>query len=296
MINYRTVRLYGLALGIILLSACAAPPENEPTMMPLSPSAILATIPPTETRPAITDKPPTPTMTQTPVIDIHNIYIGKDKSRQVELLEEAMVENVAITEMDGYAGSHVEIFLGGQSVSGQPIVGGSEMLAQLLLMLDAARQAGFIGHTLYSSYRSYEDQVFLTNRGAIDFLQDTGQFLAAPGRSEHQLGTAIDLGWAGSLLDPYITYNNVAAGNYYQWLKQNAHLYGFVISYPFKSSEDGRISNLFEPWITEYKAETWHIRYVGLSLAVQIFNFQDELGRNYLDPFSTIIPQQFYLP
>lgn len=265
-------------------------------MMPSSTSASATAIPATATQLAFTNDPPTPTLTPLPVIDVNNIYIGKHENRQAELLEEPMVEITAITEIEGYAGSHVEIFLGGFSISGQPIVGGSEMLVQLLLMLDAARQAGFIGHTVYSSYRSYEDQVFLTNRGAIDFLQDTGQFLAAPGRSEHQLGTTIDLGWAGSLLDPYITYNNEAAGNYYQWLKQNAHLFGFVISYPFKSNEDGSMSNLFEPWITEYKAETWHIRYVGLPLAAQIYNFQDELGRNYLDPFSTTIPQQFYLP
>ena len=296
MICYRTVRLYSLALGIILFAACAAPEANEPTMMPSNPSAVLTTIPPTETRPAVTDKPPTPTTTPTPVIDIYNIYIGKDENRQAKLLEASMVENVAITEMEGYAGSHIEIFLGGMSVSGQPIVGGSEMLSQLLLMLDAARQAGFIGHTVYSSYRSYEDQVFLTNRGEIDFLQDTGQFLAPPGRSEHQLGTAIDLGWGGTLLDPYITYNNEAAGNYYQWLKGNAHLFGFVISYPFKSNEDGSMSNLFVAWITEYKAETWHIRYVGISLSSQIYNFKDALGRNYLDPLSKLIPQQFYLP
>ncbi|MEK6256892.1 MAG: M15 family metallopeptidase [Chloroflexota bacterium] len=286
--------LIRFGIGTLLLTACNTTSE---VTQPISTATITAAFS-TLSSEATADSTATeaPTEIPPPPINIYNMYIGKDDVRQPAILESPPETIVNITELDSYEGSHVQIFLAGLNVSGHPIEGWQEMLEQLILLMDEARQSGFVGHTIYSSYRSYEDQIFLTGRGEIDYLQDTGQFLAEPGRSEHQLGTGVDLGWGASLLDPYITYNNEAAGDYYQWLKANAHRFGFVLSYPFKSNEAGTTSNLFEAWITEYKAETWHIRYVGLSLAMQIFEFQDEQRRNYLDPYSSIIPQQFYLP
>ena len=286
-----------MALMVWTVSACASGQSGAPTQNPTdTPAAAASQAAPTATQTtAATPLPATPVPT-IPAPGVDNIYIGKDETRQPEALTEAMVPIVDISSLESYAGSHVEIFLRGMTVNEQPILGGAEMLEHLILLMDGARAAGFVGHTVYSSYRSYEDQKFLIGRGEIDYLQNTDQFLAEPGRSEHQIGTVVDLGWGASLLDPYITYNNEAAGAYYQWLKAHAHEYGFVISYPFKSNAEGTMSNLFEPWITEYKAETWHLRYVGVELATEIFEYNDEQGRNYLDPYSTIIPQQFYLP
>lgn len=296
MINQRILRFGDLALGAIFLGACVSSTAAEPTEIAPIPPASLTPISASATQIPATDEPVAPSETPQPEIDVFNIYIGKDETRQPELLENPMVSIVSINKAANFSGSYADIFLDGLSVTGNPILGGEEMLGQLILLLDEARQSGFVGQTVYSSYRSYEDQVFLTNKGAVDFLQDTGQFLAEPGRSEHQLGTAIDLGWGASLLNPYITFNNEAAGEFYEWVKANAHRFGFVFSYPFKASEDRSKDNLFEAWVTEYKAELWHIRYVSVTLATQIYGYQDEQGRNYLDTYSSIIPQQFYLP
>lgn len=280
-----------IMMSVLVWGLYACTPEQA---VPPSPSPSLsATAAPRPTEAIVS---PTITPTSVPAPDVNNIYIGRDETRQSIALTEAMVPIVDITSLDNYSGSYIDVFLRGLSVNDSPILGGGEMLEHLIMMLDAAQEAGFVGQTIYSSFRSFEDQQFLIGRGESDYPQDTEIFLAEAGRSEHQLGTVIDLGWGASLLNPYITYNNEAAGGFYHWLKAHAHEYGFVLSYPFKTNSEGTMSNLFEPWVTEYIAETWHIRYVGLEFATHIFGFVDDQGRNYLDPYSTIIPQQFYLP
>lgn len=288
--------LFCLALGAIFLSSCNASMISDATYFaPLS--TTIPTIDSQEAAPVpVTVTPVVPAEIIIPEVDFSNMYIGKDVGRQPELLIIPMVAIVSITQVEEFPGSYADIYLAGMSVTSNPILGGENMLGHLILLLNAARENGFIGQTIYSSYRSYEDQVFLINRGEIDFLQDTELSLAPAGRSEHQLGTAIDLGWGASLLDPIIIFNNESAGAYFEWLKLNAHRFGFVISYPFKANEDRSKDNLFEAWITEYKAETWHIRFLGVAQATHIYDFQDEEGRNYLDTYSTITPQQFYSP
>jgi D-alanyl-D-alanine carboxypeptidase len=71
---------------------------------------------------------------------------------------------------------------------------------------------------------------------------------AKPGTSEHEAWLALDLwvnGW------------NIKAwsGKYYQWLVDNAHLYGFHNSYQRWMEVDGKI------------VEPWHWRYVWVELA-----------------------------
>ena len=46
----------------------------------------------------------------------------------------------------------------------------------------------------------------------------------------------------------------------YVWLKDNAHLYGFIIRYTEENKN-----------ITGYKNEPWHIRYVGISHATYMY-------------------------
>lgn len=70
------------------------------------------------------------------------------------------------------------------------------------------------------------------------------RYSARPGYSEHQTGLVFDLtDKAGNLLE------DTAASN---WLKNNAHHYGFVVRYqPGKEASTG------------YMPEAWHIRYIG---------------------------------
>ncbi len=110
--------------------------------------------------------------------------------------------------------------------------------------------------TITSGYRSYETQKITyqhwlnINQGNIAV---TDQISARPGHSEHQLGTTIDFstntgGFGG--------FTGTPAAN---WLEENAHKYGFVLSYP-KNSEP----------ITGFIYESWHYRYTGFENARKI--------------------------
>jgi len=103
-----------------------------------------------------------------------------------------------------------------------------------------------------SGYRRYELQEDLYNSSN----QHYGAYpsLAKPGQSEHQLGVAVDI--APKSLNYTSTSKQMKYTKEYNWLIENAHLYGFVLSYP-EGKED----------ITGYTFEPWHFRYVGVDLA-----------------------------
>ena len=75
------------------------------------------------------------------------------------------------------------------------------------------------------------------------------QFSADQGCSEHQLGTSVDF----TTLDAGAVFSKFRTDPAYQWLKDNAHNYGFILSYPEENSY--------------YKFEPWHWRFVGVELA-----------------------------
>lgn len=106
---------------------------------------------------------------------------------------------------------------------------------------------------LASGYRSYNYQNTLYN----NYVKRDGKvaadtYSARPGHSEHQTGLAFDL---NSVDD---SFANTKEG---LWIKDNCHLYGFIVRYP-KGKEE----------ITGYKYEPWHLRYVGKELAKKIYN------------------------
>ncbi|MDC3417296.1 M15 family metallopeptidase [Aquibacillus salsiterrae] len=110
-----------------------------------------------------------------------------------------------------------------------------------------------------SGYRSYERQKTIyeynvTTRGQA--VAD--KYSARPGTSEHQTGLAMDVTTAQVAFSLEETFRQTNEG---EWLEQNAHSYGFVIRYP-KGKEE----------ITGYSYEPWHIRYVGKSIATEIYD------------------------
>lgn len=115
------------------------------------------------------------------------------------------------------------------------------------LLNDAWRAGHYI--LVNSTYRSAEIQQDMYERyGGSAGVDDLGERAALPGFSEHQLGTAVDLS----------TYPRATDAGY-DWLANNAHKYGFVLSYPRGAEE-----------ITQYRYEPWHWRYVGSEIAEQI--------------------------
>lgn len=82
-----------------------------------------------------------------------------------------------------------------------------------------------------------------------------GEFAALPGRSEHQLGTAVDLTVVG--MKETERFGEMAA---YTWMKDNAHEYGFVQSFTSENQV-----------LTGIPSEPWHWRYVGKTLATAVY-------------------------
>ena len=72
------------------------------------------------------------------------------------------------------------------------------------------------------------------------------------GRSEHQLGLAVDING-----DELHSSNDEV----YSWLAENAYKYGFILRYPEGKSD-----------ITGIEYEPWHYRYVGKEAAAEIFS------------------------
>ena len=94
-----------------------------------------------------------------------------------------------------------------------------------------------------SAFRSHAQQVRTFDSLAAAYGRDEALRAAArPGHSEHQLGTTID----------------VEGGE--AWLADSSWRYGFVVSYPPEHS----------PETTCYKAEPWHLRYMGRAAAAEV--------------------------
>lgn len=109
---------------------------------------------------------------------------------------------------------------------------------------------------IISAYRAYDVQkiVFARWKKVLGEKQ-AKRVSAAPGSSQHQLGTAIDF----NMLDQ--TFENKDAG---KWLLANSYRFGFVLSYP-KGMEA----------VTGYKYEPWHYRYIGREAALLVFKYFD---------------------
>lgn len=114
--------------------------------------------------------------------------------------------------------------------------------------LNLLKESGF-DLLIYSGYRSYEYQ---------ESIYTGDIYQAKPGESEHQTGLAIDVTIHGIGLTK--AFGETIEG---QWIKENAHKYGFIIRYP-----NGKEN------ITGFLYEPWHIRYVGSSSAKIIYENQ----------------------
>ena len=106
-----------------------------------------------------------------------------------------------------------------------------------------------------SAYRDYNYQKdlfdYYVKEKGIDYALSCS---AKAGHSEHQTGLALDI--EGSNND----YDEFEKSKEFDWIKENAHKYGFILRYP-KGKEH----------ITGFKYEPWHYRYVGENVAKYIY-------------------------
>jgi zinc D-Ala-D-Ala carboxypeptidase len=137
------------------------------------------------------------------------------------------------------------------------------IMAAAVLMSDEARADGVT--LLFSSgYRSWEAQQAVYQREVATYGQAAADRESArPGRSQHQLGTAVDF---GSITDAFA---DTKAG---KWLAAHGEEYGFSLSYP-----DG-----YEP-VTGYRHESWHYRYVTRAGTLLQREFFDDIQQYMLE-------------
>lgn len=131
-------------------------------------------------------------------------------------------------------------------------------------MYDAAKADGVILNPC-SGYRSIEYQRGLFTRRVAEYMnygynqQDSEKIVATytarPGRSEHNLGLAIDFYDATTALTA--DFENTTQG---KWLNKNSYKYGFIMRYSSDKTD-----------ITAIIYEPWHFRYVGKDDAKKIY-------------------------
>lgn len=127
-------------------------------------------------------------------------------------------------------------------------------------MLTDAKAAG-AELWVISAYRSFGDQAVLKGQYITTYGSGANAFSADQGFSEHQLGTTLDFttrGLGGGL-------EGFSGTPAFTWLMDNAHKYGFTLSYP-----EGNASYVYEPW---------HWRYVGKDLAKDL----NQTGATFYD-------------
>lgn len=129
----------------------------------------------------------------------------------------------------------------------------SETQAAFEHMQSAAWEDGGLNLWVQSGYRSYSYQYDLYNSYlATDDRETVDTYSARPGHSEHQTGLAFDL----NTIDDSFAYTDEG-----KWVAENCYKYGFIVRYP-KEKEA----------LTGYKYEPWHLRYLGVELATDVYN------------------------
>jgi D-alanyl-D-alanine carboxypeptidase len=128
--------------------------------------------------------------------------------------------------------------------------------ADSLWEMAAAARAGGVLLTASSAYRPYSYQEQIYSRNVREMGQEAADRESArPGFSQHQTGLALDF---GAIND---SFAKTAEG---RWMAANASRFGWSLSFP-----DG-----YE-WLTGYRWESWHYRYVGPELAAFIDRYFD---------------------
>lgn len=135
-------------------------------------------------------------------------------------------------------------------------------------LFDQAKKHNYILVAI-SGYRPYAMQERLYTNYVEKYGQsEADRFSAMPGHSEHQLGLAMDIS-VGSLNNSLTTgLANTPEGF---WVHHNAHHFGYITRY-HKGKEH----------ITGYMYEPWHLRYVGVELATQLYLCDCTMEEYYL--------------
>lgn len=264
MMRHKITAFYALTVAAVLLfSACSlfGGIDNE-TAAPIT-EPLLDTSAPTEAK---TEKHTEPTTEPTTKKQTEETATRRETPSSVPATQSSYPSGVEIdkgttskgfkiTEKDGI--TYIDgIMIANKTYSIPSNYNPGKLTADCQAAFNEMKQsAAEDGCELYisSGFRSYSLQKSLYERYcARDGKAAADRYSARPGNSEHQTGYAIDLNT--------ITYSfaNTTEG---KWVAANCYKYGFILRYP----ED-------KESITGYRYEPWHIRYVGIALATDIYN------------------------
>jgi LAS superfamily LD-carboxypeptidase LdcB len=149
---------------------------------------------------------------------------------------------------DGYMPDDiVNVATGGIPAAGRQVLR-AIVLDDTRALIDAAASEGldlYVGSGFRS--QSYQAAVFAAQVKRWGDAETANHYSAMPGHSQHQLGTTIDF------TDTFGAFRQSPAAD---WLRDNAHQFGFVLPYTSAAVP-----------LTGYVDEPWHGRWVGGALA-----------------------------
>ena len=132
-----------------------------------------------------------------------------------------------------------------------------------------AKSKGIVLYSI-SGYRTNDLQTkYWNNMVKVYGEEYASQYSAYPGRSEHQLGLAMDVSYktTGDRLSESVAQSDIG-----KFIVSDGYKYGFILRYP-----QDKVA------ITNYGYEPWHIRYVGVDLATQLHEQGITLEEYYND-------------
>ena len=139
-----------------------------------------------------------------------------------------------------------------------------QILEPLQAMLADMREAGLLPY-FSSTYRNYATQQAVWSGYVQRFMEQgydeatanamTASYVAVPGTSEHHTGLAVDIvGY-----DYYYGGKPGTTRAVQEWLAEHCWEYGFILRYTAEKSA-----------LTGFAAETWHFRYVGTEVSMDM--------------------------
>jgi len=278
--------------GSVVASAVstAVPPTVSPTKPPTlpPPPPTLPPPPPTPTQIPTATLTPTPLATATATATPTATPVGACGQRL--LSDYDLLATVTLTyslSRDYAPGDLVKLseYLPNSITLGYPTEVRKIMINPLVAMINDMLAAG-LAPEIISGYRSYSAQAIAWDKWNRQYPERAHIISAPPGYSEHQLGTTIDFGSPelaeiiGEDLQFHTYFYQTSEG---QWLLENAHRYGFTLSYPREAFD-----------LTGFYYEPWHYRYVGVELATQLFEANQFLTQYQFErqPEPPCIPEE----
>lgn len=154
-----------------------------------------------------------------------------------------------------------------------------------IALLEEMKADGIEDCFITSGYRDYAyQQKLFDNYMYAEFESDKTlteeqrkqkvlEYCAAPGSSEHQTGLCVD--FMTTSMSDLVNYASesqkggrvgFAETEAFEWLKENAHKFGFILRYPEDKTET-----------TGYAYESWHYRFVGVDAATKMYKSGETL-------------------